>query len=181
MTYLILTLAGTYIHSHLCCCDLGFQLYGPVLWQTQYHNGDFPLCILVPVILNHWPSVSCSDYCLWTPGSHYRLVDSRGKQIADADSIEVAARLLANGAVIAIQGISGTHIATKTSDHRPIETLRLRKKRSQRPFAIMVRDLTTLKHLAPISELEEKILTSWRRPIVLVSKVRHRNMVMYYK
>jgi hydrogenase maturation protein HypF len=79
--------------------------------------------------------------------------------------------LLANGDVIAIQGISGTHIATKTSDYRPIRTLRERKKRSQRPFAIMVRDLTTLKRLAPISELEEKLLTSWRKPIVLISKV----------
>jgi hydrogenase maturation protein HypF len=134
---------------------------------------DFPLCntcnsgYTEPLDRRYHAQTTACGLC----GPNYRLMDSGGKQIADTDSIETAAGLLANGAVIAIQGISGTHIATKTSDYRPIETLRLRKKRSQRPFAIMVRDLATLKRLAPISELEEKLLTSWRKPIVLISKV----------
>ncbi len=135
--------------------------------------ADFPLCntcntgYMEPLDRRYHAQTTACGLC----GPKYRLIDSRRKQIAGTDSIEAAARLLADGAVIAIQGISGTHIATKTSDYRPIETLRLRKKRSQRPFAIMVRDLATLKRLAPISELEERILTSWRRPIVLLSKV----------
>jgi len=134
---------------------------------------DFPLCntcntgYTEPLDRRYHAQTTACGLC----GPSYRLMDSRGRQIADTDSIEAAAQLLTNGAIIAIQGISGTHIATKTSDYRPIETLRLRKKRSQRPFAIMVRDLTTLKHLAPISELEERILTSWRKPIVLIPKV----------
>ena len=134
---------------------------------------DFPLCntcntgYTEPLDRRYHAQTTACRLC----GPNYRLMDSRGQQIADTDSIEAAARLLADGAIIAIQGISGTHIATKTSDYRPIETLRLRKKRSQRPFVIMVRDLSTLKRLSPISELEEKLLTSWRKPIVLISKV----------
>lgn len=103
-------------------------------------------------------------------GPSYQLLDKRATQIKDMNPIETAARLLADGAIIALQGISGTHIATKTSDYVPIETLRFRKKRSQRPFAIMVRDLATLKRFAQVNETEEKILTSWKRPVVLVSK-----------
>ncbi|MCK5265629.1 MAG: carbamoyltransferase HypF, partial [Candidatus Thorarchaeota archaeon] len=64
----------------------------------------------------------------------------------------------------------GTHIATKTSDSKPIEILRKRKNRFQRPFALMVRDLDVIKNLVDINQLEERILTSWRRPIILAPR-----------
>jgi hydrogenase maturation protein HypF len=103
-------------------------------------------------------------------GPEYHLVDNRGTIIVDKNPIETTAKLLDDGAIVGLQGISGTHIATKTSDYKPIDTLRQKKKRFQRPFAIMVRDLVTLKHLAVINDVEERVITSWRRPIVLVSK-----------
>ena len=133
---------------------------------------DFPLCDTCNTGYTnpldrryHAQTTACHD-C----GPAYRLVDNKGTMIASTNIIERTAQLIDEGAIVAIQGISGTHIATKTSSHEPIETLRLRKKRSHRPFAIMIRDLSTLKQLTHINELEEKILTSWRRPIVLVSK-----------
>ena len=134
---------------------------------------DFPLCDTCntgytnPLDRRYHAQTTACHVC----GPIYHLVDNRGTAITDTDPIERAAHLIDDGAIVALQGISGTHIATKTSNHKPIETLRQRKKRSHRPFAIMVRDLSTLKHLTHISELEEKILTSWRRPIVLVSKI----------
>ncbi|PNX50787.1 MAG: carbamoyltransferase HypF, partial [Thermoplasmata archaeon M9B2D] len=133
---------------------------------------DFPLCDTCNTGYTnpldrryHAQTTACHD-C----GPTYRLVDNKGITILGTNIIERTAQLIDDGAIVAIQGIAGTHIATKTSSHGPIETLRLRKKRSHRPFAIMVRDLSTLKQLTHINELEEKILTSWRRPIVLVSK-----------
>ena len=134
---------------------------------------DFPLCDTCntgytnPLDRRYHAQTTACHMC----GPAYHLVDSKGTTIADTHSIERTAQLIDDGFIVAIQGISGTHIATKTSNHIPIDTLRQRKKRSHRPFAIMVRDLSTLKHIANINNLEERILTSWRRPIVLVSKM----------
>jgi hydrogenase maturation protein HypF len=133
---------------------------------------DFPLCDTCntgytnPLDRRYHAQTTACQVC----GPEYHLVDNRGTIIVDKNPIETTAKLLDDGAIVGLQGISGTHIATKTSDYKPIDTLRQKKKRFQRPFAIMVRDLVTLKHLAVINDVEERVITSWRRPIVLVSK-----------
>ncbi|MCJ7817733.1 MAG: carbamoyltransferase HypF, partial [Candidatus Thorarchaeota archaeon] len=133
---------------------------------------DFPLCDTCNTGYTdaldrryHAQTTAC-DAC----GPRYRLVDRDDQSFTDENPIEAIAKLIDDGSIAALQGIAGTHIATKTSDARPIEILRERKKRFQRPFALMVRDFDTLKELVDINKLEERILTSWRRPIVLASK-----------
>ncbi len=133
---------------------------------------DFPLCDTCntgytdPLDRRYHAQTTACDTC----GPKYRLLDKSKKELVNADPIETIAGLIDKGAVVALQGIAGTHIATKTSDSRPIEILREKKNRFQRPFALMVRDLDVLKNLVDISQLEERILTSWRRPIVLAPK-----------
>ncbi len=133
---------------------------------------DFPLCDTCntgytnPLDRRYHAQTTACDSC----GPRYRLVDKGGKEFTDRDPIETVAGLIDNGATVALQGIGGTHIATKTSDSGPIEILRERKKRFQRPFALMVKDLDILKTLVDINQLEERILTSWRRPIVLAPR-----------
>jgi len=133
---------------------------------------DFPLCDTCntgytnPLDRRYHAQTTACDAC----GPRYRLVDRDAKTFTDDDPIETIAKLIDDGAIAALQGIGGTHIATKTSDAKPIKILRDRKKRFQRPFALMVRDLDVLKKLVDINKLEERILTSWRRPIVLASK-----------
>jgi hydrogenase maturation protein HypF len=133
---------------------------------------DFPLCDTCntgytnPLDRRYHAQTTACDEC----GPRYRLVDKDSQSFADGNSIETIAKLIDDGAIAALQGIAGTHIATKTSDGKPIEVLRERKQRFQRPFALMVRNLETLRKLVDINKLEERILTSWRRPIVLASK-----------
>ena len=133
---------------------------------------DFPLCDTCntgytdPLDRRYHAQTTACDEC----GPKYHLVDKDEQSFTDDDPIEVIAGLIDDGAIAALQGIAGTHIATKTSDAKPIEILRERKKRFQRPFALMVRDLSALKRLVDINRLEERILTSWRRPIVLASR-----------
>ena len=133
---------------------------------------DFPLCNTCntgytdPLDRRYHAQTTACDSC----GPRYRLVDRTSERFTDDNPIEAVARLIDDGAIAALQGIAGTHIATKTSDSRPIEILRERKKRLQRPFALMVKDLKLLKKLVNVNQLEERILTSWRRPIVLASK-----------
>ena len=133
---------------------------------------DFPLCDTCntgytnPTDRRYHAQTTACEMC----GPVYRLVDAKGNQIENDDPIQHVAQLLGKNRVVAIQGIAGTHIATKTSDSKAIDTLRQRKKRSQRPFAIMVRDLSVLKQIAYLNPIEEKFLVSWRRPIVLLEK-----------
>jgi len=133
---------------------------------------EFPLCDTCntgytnPLDRRYHAQTTACDAC----GPKYRLVDKNGKVFTDNNPIEVVAGLIDDGNIAALQGIAGTHIATKTSDPRPIKILRERKNRFQRPFALMVRDLDVLENLVDINQLEERILTSWRRPIVLAPK-----------
>jgi len=134
--------------------------------------SDFPLCDTCntgytdPLDRRYHAQTTACDEC----GPRYRLADKDAQMIADGNPIETIAKLIDDGAIAALQGIAGTHIATKTSDGKPIEILRDRKNRFQRPFALMIRDLDALKKLVDINKLEERILTSWRRPIVLASR-----------
>lgn len=133
---------------------------------------DFPLCDTCntgytdPLDRRYHAQTTACDTC----GPRYRLVDRDAQSFADNNPIETIAGLIDDGAIAVLQGIAGTHIATKTSDTEPIKILRERKKRFQRPFALMVRDLDALKKLVDINRLEKRILTSWRRPIVLASR-----------
>ena len=133
---------------------------------------DFPLCDTCntgytdPVDRRYHAQTTACELC----GPVYRLVDAKGNQIESGDPVQRVAQMLEKNKVVAIQGIAGTHIATKTSDSRAIETLRQRKRRFQRPFAIMVKNLSVLKQIVHLTTEEEKVLTSWRRPIVLLQK-----------
>ena len=133
---------------------------------------DFPLCDTCntgytnPVDRRYHAQTTACERC----GPVYRLVDTKGNQVEFDNPVQRVAQMLEDDQVIAIQGIAGTHIATKTSDSRAIVTLRQRKRRFQRPFAIMVRDLSVLKQVVNLTSLEEMLITSWRRPIVLLQK-----------
>ncbi|MFW9833085.1 MAG: carbamoyltransferase HypF [Candidatus Thorarchaeota archaeon] len=133
---------------------------------------DFPLCDTCntgytdPVDRRYHAQTTACETC----GPVYRLVDTKGNQIESDNPVKRITELLGEDKVVAIHGIAGTHIATKTSDSIGIETLRRRKKRFQRPFAIMVRNLQTVKRIAFLTPLEEELLTSWRKPIVLLKK-----------
>jgi len=133
---------------------------------------DFPLCDTCntgytnPIDRRYHAQTTACEKC----GPVYRLVGNDGNQIKSDNPVQYIVDLLGQDKVVAIHGIAGTHIATKTSDSKAIETLRFRKRRSQRPFAIMVRDLSTLKEITNFGPQEEELLTSWRRPIVLLKK-----------
>ena len=133
---------------------------------------DFPLCDTCntgytdPVDRRYHAQTTACEVC----GPVYRLVDNKGNQIESDSPVQRVAQMIEEDRVVAIQGMAGTHIATKTSNSRAIETLRQRKKRSQRPFAIMMRNLLVLRQVVYLTSPEEKLLTSWRRPIVLLKK-----------
>ncbi|HDM92109.1 MAG TPA: carbamoyltransferase HypF, partial [Candidatus Korarchaeota archaeon] len=134
---------------------------------------DFPLCDRCReeyedpknVRRFHAQGISCPA-C----GPRLWLEDSSGRRVDVDDPISEAARLIDSDAVIAIKGVGGYHIACLATDDSVIEELRRRKRRPQKPFALMALDLETAKEHAEVDEVAESILTSPERPIVLLPK-----------
>jgi hydrogenase maturation protein HypF len=103
-------------------------------------------------------------------GPRVRLLDGRGQEILDGDPISHAARLLRQGAVLAVKGLGGYHLACNALDHDAARRLRARKHREEKPFALMASDLRAVKQLCSVSKEDEILLRSYARPIVLLRK-----------
>ena len=81
--------------------------------------------------------------------------------------LEALQGALAAGAVVAVKGIGGYHLACDATDDGPVALLRERKGRGAKPFALMVPDLATARRIAEVDDAEEEALRSPARPIVL--------------
>ncbi|HEY0467510.1 MAG TPA: carbamoyltransferase HypF [Polyangiaceae bacterium] len=80
---------------------------------------------------------------------------------------EVARRIIA-GEIIAIQGLGGFHLACDATNERAVARLRARKKRDEKPFAVMVGSLELARALAELDEVTSAALVSAAHPIVLL-------------
>ncbi|MHA1480229.1 MAG: carbamoyltransferase HypF [Candidatus Thorarchaeota archaeon] len=131
---------------------------------------EFPLCATCnagytnPLNRRYHAQITACKNC----GPQYQLLDAQGS--VKNNPIESAARLIEGNAILAIQGIGGTHLVTKTTEPTPIQELRRRKRRVLRPFAIMVRNESALNQFFAPTQEEITLLKSWKRPIVLVKK-----------
>ncbi len=85
------------------------------------------------------------------------------------DPVEIRL-LLQSGLILAIRGLGGFHLVCDATNIRAVETLRERKRRSGKAFAVMVRDLAVARELCEIVEAEQALLEGSRKPIVLLRK-----------
>ena len=85
-----------------------------------------------------------------------------------SDPIGAAIAALQAGQIIAIKGIGGYHLACRARDDAAVRTLRTRKTRPAKPFAVMVADLEAAGEIARIDDAAAAALTSPAAPIVLV-------------
>lgn len=102
-------------------------------------------------------------------GPRLVFLDGDGREVA-GDAVENAAKLLKSGGICAVKGLGGYHLACRADAEESVTELRKRKRRDEKPFAVMCRDIETVREIANVSGAEEKLLTSRRRPIVLLSK-----------
>ena len=84
------------------------------------------------------------------------------------DPIGAAAQLLSQGAIVAIKGLGGYHLSCDALHVEAVQQLRQRKQREAKPFALMVPDVETARHLCHVSDAEADLLQSRQRPIVLL-------------
>ena len=92
-----------------------------------------------------------------------------GATRAESDNIiERCADVLAAGGIVAIKGLGGFHLACNAGDERAVATLRVRKRRPKKPFALMVRTMEDIERICAVSDGERSLLAGSVRPIVLV-------------
>ncbi len=107
--------------------------------------------------------------CCASCGPRVFYLDGAGKE-HPGDGIELARAALKAGKIVAIKGLGGMHLACRCDDEALVRELRRRKQRDEKPFALMCRDVDCVRRICRLSEAEEKVLTSFRRPIVLLEK-----------
>lgn len=84
--------------------------------------------------------------------------------------IERCVELLANGCIVAIKGLGGFHLACDASNEQVVAELRRRKRRSNKPLAVMVRSLADTERLCHVNDAERGLLAGSIRPIVLLRR-----------
>ncbi|HDD45915.1 MAG TPA: carbamoyltransferase HypF [Candidatus Aenigmarchaeota archaeon] len=90
--------------------------------------------------------------------------------------IEIAAKIIKKGGIIAMKGVGGWHLACLATSDSAVKRLRKGKMRANKPFAVMVRDVEMAKRFCVISKKEKGLLESYARPIVLLRKSEHYNL-----
>lgn len=103
-------------------------------------------------------------------GPRLALTDAAGRPRPAADPVAAAAAGLAAGAIVAVKGVGGYHLAGDAASPEAVAELRRRKGREARPLAVMVADLEAARRLAEVSEAEAALLASPARPIVLLAR-----------
>lgn len=102
-------------------------------------------------------------------GPRLALNDAHGAAL-DGDPLHRAARLLREGRIVAVKGLGGYHLACDATSAEVVAELRRRKRRDEKPFAVMVPDLDRAAAIAVIGAAERELLSSGERPIVLVRR-----------
>lgn len=119
----------------------------------------------------------CGPHITWREGAGDMELEDSGatpavgstREASDA-IIERCVELLANGCIVAIKGLGGFHLACDASNEQAVTELRRRKRRSNKPLAVMVRNLADAECLCHVDGVERNLLAGSVRPIVLLRR-----------
>ena len=103
-------------------------------------------------------------------GPAVSLVVGDDPRVHGDKAVEEARHLLRSGRIVAVKGLGGFHLACDATDEGAVTELRRRKRRVEKPFALMVMDAATAARFCEVSEDERRLLESPQRPIVLLRK-----------
>ena len=103
------------------------------------------------------------------PTLRYRAGD--GGVTEGEAALRQARQLLHDGGVLAVKGIGGYHLACDAADERAVAELRSRKRRGDKPFAVMVPDMATAHRIADVDDMSARVLAGPQRPIVLMPRL----------
>jgi hydrogenase maturation protein HypF len=137
--------------------------------------ADFPMCAschseyLQPADRRfHAQPIACPACgpTIWLEGIDASATPAHPATTKALDSV---VELLKNGAVVAMRGLGGFHLACDATNPEAVQRLRRRKHRYGKPFALMARDLDVIRRYSNLTPAEEELLQSPEAPIVLLS------------
>jgi hydrogenase maturation protein HypF len=160
-------------YPFIACNDCGprFTIQAEVPYDRQHTSmSAFPLCAACQEEYNspanrrfHNQGICCPE-C----GPRFWLQSSKPSEPSDPAVWTSARQLLAAGGILAIKGLGGFHLVCAAWQPEAVQRLRCRKKRGQKPLAVMVRDRAGVCRLAVAGQLELELLESPTRPIVIL-------------
>ncbi|MGI8333091.1 carbamoyltransferase HypF [Actinomadura scrupuli] len=163
-----------YRYPFVNCTNCGprFTIIRDVPYDRPYTTmAGFPMCAACaaeyrdPADRRFHAQPVCCPAC----GPVLRLSGPGGAEVP-GDPVEAAAELLRAGRIVAIKGLGGYHLAVDAGAEAAARTLRSRKHREDRPFAVMVSGLAAARLLCEVDEPAAAALTGAARPIVLLPR-----------
>ena len=119
----------------------------------------------------------CGPHITWREAAGGMVLESSEATPAVGDTressdaiIERCVELLEAGGIVAIKGLGGFHLACDAANEQAVVELRRHKRRSNKPLAVMVRDLTDAERLRRVNDAERDLLAGSIRPIVLLRR-----------
>jgi hydrogenase maturation protein HypF len=111
----------------------------------------------------------------WECGPQVELWDT-GQPQRGKDPVGDAVARIRAGEIVAIKGLGGFHLAADATNNTAVERLRERKRRFEKPLAIMVPDIETAKRFCVLNEDTRRVLQSVQRPIVLAPRLKNKEL-----
>ncbi|NPA48732.1 MAG: carbamoyltransferase HypF, partial [Thermodesulfobacteria bacterium] len=100
-------------------------------------------------------------------GPQIWVTDPRGEPVETKDPLRFVIKALKEGKIVALKGLGGFHLACDATNQEAVRRLRARKRRPEKPLAVMVPSLKEAERLATLSAREKGILLSRESPILL--------------
>ena len=163
-----------YKYPFNACTDCGprFTVIESVPYdRIRTSMEEFPLCdeclseYRQPLDRRYHGEAICCEEC----GPQMEIY--KGSDKLDVENpIKKGSEILKDGKILAIKGIGGTHLVVDAYNDKAIKKLRKRLNRPHQAFAVMTKDLKSIKNYAKLSSNEIKTITSNKRPIVILKK-----------
>ena len=139
--------------------------------RVKTSMGVFPMC---PDCDREYHDIENRRYhaqpdCCPVCGPAVFYLDAGGVRV-EGDAIALARQAIRDGKIVAVKGLGGIHLACRCDDPAIVRELRRRKRRDEKPFALMARNADCAAKICELSSAERKILEGFRRPIVLLRK-----------
>ena len=161
-----------YLHPFINCTQCGPRL--TILDTMPYDRirtsmADFPMC---PDCAAEYHSPETRRYdaqpvCCNDCGPEVYIV---GTDIRGAEAIKLVRRSIIDGKIAAVKGIGGFHLCCDAGNEAAVARLRELKHRPMKPFAVMMRDMDTVRRECVVTDEDEAVLTGWQKPILLLER-----------
>lgn len=167
-----------YLHPFINCTQCGPRL--TILKSMPYDRertsmGKFPMCEKCsqeyhsPLTRRYDAQPVCCNEC----GPQVFIL---GTDIKNSDAITLARREIMAGKIAAIKGIGGFHLCCDAKNPNAVQRLRRLKSRPMKPFALMMKDMDTVRRECIVEEGQEKYLDGWQKPVLLLAKRKNTSL-----